>query len=135
MSATPLPRSASSRHRASAHHKDVWVASASAEGRAVRWIGVASGTNGAFREVGGVFGVAILAVVFAQLGGFASPQTFADGFGPAMWVGTGLPALGIFAALLAPKRQRSNTEAKAEVVTAAEPFGRCAGRQLDEATA
>jgi hypothetical protein len=82
-----------------------------------------------------VFGVAILAVVFAQLGGFASPQTFADGFGPAMWVGAGLPALGMVAALLAPKRQRSDTEAKAEVVTAPAPFGRCAGRQLDEATA
>jgi hypothetical protein len=98
-------------------------------------IGVASGTNGAFREVGGVFGVAILAVVFAQLGGFASSQAFADGFGPAMWVGAALPALGIAAALLSPKRQRADTEAKAEVVTAAQPLGRCGGRRLDQATA
>jgi hypothetical protein len=82
-----------------------------------------------------VFGVAILAVVFAQVGGFASPEAFADGFGPAMWVGAALPALGIVAALLSPKRQLADTETKAEVVTAAEPFGRCGGRRLDEATA
>jgi EmrB/QacA subfamily drug resistance transporter len=98
-------------------------------------IGVASGTNGAFREVGGVFGVAILAVVFAQFGALASAQAFADGFGPAMWVGAALPALGIVAALLSPKRQPADTDTKADMVTAAEPLGRCGGRRLDEATA
>jgi MFS family permease len=90
-------------------------------------VGVASGTNGAFREVGGVFGVAILAVVFAQHGAFASPQAFADGIGPAMWVGAALPALGIIAALLSPNRQRADTDAKAEVVAATEPTGALGG--------
>jgi hypothetical protein len=52
-----------------------------------------------------------------------------------MWVGAALPDLGIVAALLAPKRQRADMEAKAEMVTAAEPLGRCGGRRLDEATA
>jgi hypothetical protein len=77
----------------------------------------------------------LLGRCFAQLGGFASSQAFADGFGPAMWVGAALPDLGIVAALLAPKRQRADMEAKAEMVTAAEPLGRCGGRRLDEATA
>jgi hypothetical protein len=82
-----------------------------------------------------VFGVAILAVVFAQFGALASAQAFADGFGPAMWVGAALPALGIVAALLSPKRQPADTDTKADMVTAAEPLGRCGGRRLDEATA
>src|SRR3954447_2434353 len=35
--------------------------------------GIASGTNSAVREVGGVFGIAILATVFANKGVFSSP--------------------------------------------------------------
>ncbi len=48
--------------------------------------GVASGTNSAFREVGGVVGVAVLAAVFAHGGGYASPASFVAGFTSAIWV-------------------------------------------------
>ena len=68
--------------------------------------GIASGTNSALRELGGVFGVAVLAAVFAHRGGYASPGTFVDGFGPALYVGAGLSAAGVLAALAVPRRRR-----------------------------
>src|SRR5258708_19321757 len=43
-------------------------------------IGVASGTNSALRELGGAFGVAVLATVFARPGVYTSPSLFPDGF-------------------------------------------------------
>lgn len=49
--------------------------------------GIASGTNSALRELGGVFGVAVLASVFAAHGGYASPAQFIHGFSTALWVG------------------------------------------------
>jgi EmrB/QacA subfamily drug resistance transporter len=62
--------------------------------------GVASGTNSALRELGGVFGVAVLASVFASSGGYHSAHAFIHGFGPAIWVAVGLSAAGILAAAL-----------------------------------
>jgi predicted MFS family arabinose efflux permease len=50
--------------------------------------GTASGTSNAVREIGGVFGVAVLASVFAGAGGYATPQAFVDGFVPALTVGS-----------------------------------------------
>ena len=41
--------------------------------------GKASGVNNTVREVGGVFGVAVLASVFSAVGGYASPQLFVNG--------------------------------------------------------
>src|SRR6478752_1539526 len=41
--------------------------------------GQASGANSAIRELGGVFGVAVLASVFTHYGSYASPATFSDG--------------------------------------------------------
>jgi EmrB/QacA subfamily drug resistance transporter len=79
-------------------------------------IGVASGTNSAVRELGGVFGVAVLAAVFSHAGGYASPQAFIDGFGPALWVAAGLSAIGIVAALLASGRPRRAEAPAAEAV-------------------
>ena len=49
--------------------------------------GKASGVNNTVREVGGVFGVAVLASVFAAAGSYLSPQSFVDGMVPAIWVG------------------------------------------------
>jgi MFS family permease len=66
--------------------------------------GVASGTNSMLRELGGVFGVAVLASVFSGPGVYHSAQAFVDGFTSAIWVGAGLSALGIAAAVLAPGR-------------------------------
>jgi MFS family permease len=65
---------------------------------------VAAGTNTALREVGGVFGVAILAAVFAHYGGYATRATFIDGFRPALLVAAAIPLAGLIAALLAPGR-------------------------------
>jgi MFS family permease len=69
--------------------------------------GVASGTNSALRELGGVLGVAVLASVFARHGIYGSPRVFVDGFTQALWVGVGFSALGIVAALLTAGRRRA----------------------------
>jgi MFS family permease len=72
--------------------------------------GVASGTNSALRELGGVVGVAVLASVFIHHGGYTSPHAFISGFTPAVWVAVGLSALGIIAAALTgPRRQVERT--------------------------
>src|ERR671930_210399 len=68
--------------------------------------GVASGTNSSLRELGGVFGVAVLAAVFTRHGVYASPSAFVDGFQPALVVGAALTAVGIVAAVLAPGRSK-----------------------------
>jgi MFS family permease len=71
--------------------------------------GQASGANNAIREIGGVFGVAVLASVFASRGGYASPASFVDGLVPAVWVGAAIVSLGIVAALAVPALRRSVT--------------------------
>jgi EmrB/QacA subfamily drug resistance transporter len=68
--------------------------------------GQASGANNAIRELGGVFGVAVLASVFSQYGGYADSQTFVDGLNPAVWVGAVVVAAGALAAFLIPRRKR-----------------------------
>jgi EmrB/QacA subfamily drug resistance transporter len=67
--------------------------------------GQASGANNAIRELGGVFGVAVLASVFSHYGGYGSGQSFVDGLNPAIYAGAGVVALGA-AAALAIKRTR-----------------------------
>jgi EmrB/QacA subfamily drug resistance transporter len=67
--------------------------------------GQASGANNAIRELGGVFGVAVLASLFASFGGYETAQTFVDGLVPAVWVGAGLVAVGAVAALTIPARR------------------------------
>jgi hypothetical protein len=69
--------------------------------------GVASGTNSSFRELGGVFGVAVLAAVFTHHAVYSSANAFFTNFGTALWVAAGFSALGIVAALLAPGRSGS----------------------------
>jgi MFS family permease len=68
--------------------------------------GQASGANNAIRELGGVFGVAVLASVFTSRGGYESGQAFVDGLVPAIWVGAVVVAVGALAALLIPRRRR-----------------------------
>jgi EmrB/QacA subfamily drug resistance transporter len=68
--------------------------------------GQASGANNAIRELGGVFGVAVLASVFSSYGGYQSGQAFVDGLGPAVWVGAIVVALGAVAALFIPRKRR-----------------------------
>jgi EmrB/QacA subfamily drug resistance transporter len=65
--------------------------------------GQASGTNNAIREVGGVFGVAVLSTIFSGSGALSSPQAFIAGVVPALWVGASVVALGALVALLLPR--------------------------------
>jgi EmrB/QacA subfamily drug resistance transporter len=78
--------------------------------------GQASGANNAIREVGGVFGVAVLASVFAHYGGYGTPQTFVDGLTPAIWVGAAVVGAGSLLSLLIPRRVRREEEPAAEAV-------------------
>jgi EmrB/QacA subfamily drug resistance transporter len=68
--------------------------------------GQASGALNSIRELGGVFGVAVLAAIFAHYGGYTSPQTFSHGMNAAVTVGAALVAVGALAALLIPRRVR-----------------------------
>jgi MFS family permease len=69
-------------------------------------IGPASGTLNMLRQLGGVFGIAICAAVFAARGGYASPAAFTSGFGPAMGACAALALLGATAGLFIPARRR-----------------------------
>ncbi|MFL5938968.1 MAG: MFS transporter [Gaiellaceae bacterium] len=75
--------------------------------------GQASGANNAIRELGGVFGIAVLASVFAHYGGYASGQSFVDGLTPAIYVGAALVAAGAVAALGISRKQRPSQEQEA----------------------
>lgn len=91
--------------------------------------GVAAGTNTAFRELGGVFGIAILAAVFARYGSYASPADFIDGFKPAMWAAAAVPILGLFAAAFAPSKTAALEERHGPPADeAVERVNRSAGR-------
>ena len=67
--------------------------------------GKASGANNAIREVGGVFGVAVLGTIFSRVGGYQSAESFVHGMTTAVYVGAGLVALGALAAALIPPRR------------------------------
>jgi hypothetical protein len=60
--------------------------------------GQASGANNAIRELGGVFGVAVLASVFSSYGGYRTADTFVNGMNAAVAIGAGVVALGALAA-------------------------------------
>jgi predicted MFS family arabinose efflux permease len=60
--------------------------------------GQASGANNAIRELGGVFGVAVLASVFAHYGGYRTPETYVNGMNAAVWIGAAVVAVGSIAA-------------------------------------
>ena len=70
--------------------------------------GKASGANNAIRELGGVFGVAVLASIFTHQGGYGSADLFTDGIIPALWVGAAVVAVGALAAVLLPGRRRTD---------------------------
>ena len=78
--------------------------------------GQASGANNAIRELGGVFGVAVLAAVFANLGGYESGQAFSDGMNPALIIGGIVVGLGAVAAFAIPGRPRQTEAVVAEPV-------------------
>jgi MFS family permease len=83
--------------------------------------GKASGATNAIRELGGVFGVAVLASVFAHAGGYSSPETFANGTSTAVWIGGGVVALGaVAAAFIRPRRVAEAVEVETETEALAE---------------
>ncbi len=73
--------------------------------------GKASGATNTIREVGGVFGVAVLAAIFSANGSYASPAAYVDGLQPAIAVGAVVVALGALAAAFIPARAGARTPA------------------------
>jgi EmrB/QacA subfamily drug resistance transporter len=69
---------------------------------ATAMLGKAAGANSMMRELGGVFGIAVVVAVFTGAGSYASPDAFVDGFGPAIGVGALLALAGAGAALALP---------------------------------
>jgi EmrB/QacA subfamily drug resistance transporter len=74
--------------------------------------GIASGANNAIRELGGVFGIAVLGAVFSARGGYTSGPAFVSGMSSAVWVGGAAVAVAAGAAFLLPQLRRS-TQASA----------------------
>ena len=72
-------------------------------------IGKASGTFNTLRQLGGTFGIAILAAVFAGTGGYASAQAFSDGFAAATGVAAGMSLAAAVAGLFTPGRRATGT--------------------------
>lgn len=64
--------------------------------------GKAAGANNAIRELGGVFGVAVLAAIFSANGSYVSPSEYVGGLIPAMAVGAVVVGSGAIAALALP---------------------------------
>jgi hypothetical protein len=68
-------------------------------------VGKASGTLNMLRYLGGAFGLAVSAAVFAGAGGFASPEAFGAGFAPAVGVSAGLSLMAALTGLGLPGRR------------------------------
>jgi EmrB/QacA subfamily drug resistance transporter len=75
--------------------------------------GIASGANNAIRELGGVFGIAVLGAVFSAHGSYASGTEFVAGLAPAVWVGAAAVAVAAGAALLLPRSRRATVSSSA----------------------
>jgi EmrB/QacA subfamily drug resistance transporter len=90
----------------------VFAPSASAVLNSVRvdQAGQASGATNAIRELGGTFGIAVLATVFSGAGAYTTPQAFVDGLVPALWVGVAVLAFGALVAAVLPFGKPDTTE-------------------------
>jgi EmrB/QacA subfamily drug resistance transporter len=69
-------------------------------------IGKASGAFNMMRQLGGVFGIAILVAVFTGHGGYGSPHLFSSGFTAAIGTAAALSLVGAVAGLGMPGRAR-----------------------------
>jgi EmrB/QacA subfamily drug resistance transporter len=72
--------------------------------------GIASGANNAIRELGGVFGIAVLGAVFSARGGYTSGAAFVSGLSAAVWAGGAAVAIAAAAALALPRLRRARAE-------------------------
>jgi EmrB/QacA subfamily drug resistance transporter len=79
--------------------------------------GKASGATNTIREIGGVFGVAVLAAIFSANGDYGSPAGYVAGLQPAIAVGAVVVGIGALAALFIP----AGAGARATVTQPAEP--------------
>src|SRR6516165_390058 len=70
--------------------------------------GIASGANNAIRELGGVFGIAVLGAVFSAHGSYLSGTAFVSGLVPAVWVGG-----AAVAALFLPRMRQATVSSSA----------------------
>ncbi len=70
--------------------------------------GVASGANAAFRELGGVLGIAVLGAIFSSHGSYASGQDYVNGMTVAVYAGAAVVAVGAITALFVPSRRGLN---------------------------
>ena len=70
-------------------------------------VGKAAGANSMLRELGGVFGIAILVAVFAGAGSYASAEAFSEGFTPAIAVSAAMSLIGAMVAIGVPGRPRT----------------------------
>jgi EmrB/QacA subfamily drug resistance transporter len=85
--------------------------------------GVASGTNSAFRELGGVLGIAVLGAVFSSSGSYASGVAYVSGLKPAIAVGAVVVIIGAVTAMLVPGRRRARATAEELEGLEVEPDG------------
>ena len=75
-------------------------------------VGKAAGANSMLRELGGVFGIAILVAVFAGAGSYTSAAAFSDGFALAIAASAALSLVGAIAGLGLPGRPRGTRAAE-----------------------
>jgi hypothetical protein len=68
-------------------------------------VGKASGTLNTLRQLGGVFGIAVLAVAFTAHGSYAGAPTFRAGFALAIAVAAGMSLVGALIGLAVPRRR------------------------------
>ena len=83
------------------------VASAALGSALPEHIGKASGANSTFRQLGGVFGIAVAVLVFDRAGSYASAADVVDGARAALFVASGVGVLGAVAALGIPRKLRA----------------------------
>jgi EmrB/QacA subfamily drug resistance transporter len=74
-------------------------------------LGKASGAYTTMRQLGGVFGLAIVVAVFAGAGSYASAASFSDGFAPAIAVSAAFSLAGAVTALALPARRVATSRA------------------------
>jgi EmrB/QacA subfamily drug resistance transporter len=82
------------------------VASAALGSALPEHIGKASGTNTTFRQLGGVFGIAVSVLVFDRVGSYATPESVVEGVRAALFVASIVGVLGALGALGIPARAR-----------------------------
>jgi sugar phosphate permease len=68
-------------------------------------IGTASGAYATMRQLGGAFGVAVLAAAFAATGNYATPTAFTNGFTTAFGLAAGIALAGAIIAAMLPARK------------------------------